>query len=112
MKIEEAITFFSSLTDDERKKFLAHFSHWLTVIARDSYETGTENFTNQPRMRYVNEIQHQISSYLLALLENNSERYPDDILMQIILEHSDDKEFERQVIRAFEKVAARFPVAV
>ena len=75
MKTEEAIIFFSSLTSNEQMKFLAHFSHYLTVVARDTYEVGTENITNQPKMRTVNEIQHQISSHLLSLLENSLERY-------------------------------------
>jgi len=111
MKTEVAITFYSFLTNDEQTKFLAHFSHYLTVVARDTYEVGTENITNQPKMRTVNEIQHRISSHLLSLLEDSQERYPDDVLMQIIFEQN-DKEFKKEVMWAFEKVAERFSVAV
>ncbi|CAN5699539.1 hypothetical protein BH24ACI2_BH24ACI2_02550 [soil metagenome] len=84
MKIEEAITFFLSLSSDEQEKFLAHFLHYLTIVARDSYETGTQNITNQPKIRAVNEIQHQISSHLLALLEDNTERFPDEVLRFLV----------------------------
>ncbi len=112
MKKEEAIAFFSSLTSDEQKKFLVRLSHYLTVVARDSYEVGTDNITNQPKIRVINEIQHQLSSHLLALLENDSRRYPDDGLMRIILEHSENKKIEAEVMWAFEKVAGRFSVAV
>lgn len=111
MTIEEAITFFSSLSEDEKKKFLAHFSHWLTVVARESYEIGAENITNQPEVRHINEIQHRISSHLSALLENDAERYPENVLMRIILDHPENKEFEAKVMRAFEKVSERFSVA-
>ncbi len=111
MKTEEIIAFFSSLTSNEQTKFLAHFSHYLTIVARDTYEVGTENITNQPKMRAVNETQHQISSHLLALLENSLERYPDDVLMQIIFEQ-ENKELKAEVMWAFERVADRFSVAV
>ena len=112
MKKEEAVAFFSSLTNDEQKKFLAHLSHYLTVVARDSYEVGTDNITNQPKIRVINEIQHQLSSHSLALLENDSRRYPDDGLMRIILEHSENKKIEAEVMWAFEEVAGRFSIAV
>ncbi len=112
MTVEEAIEIFSNLTADEQKCFLAHLSHYLTVVARDAYEVGTENITNQSKMRWINEIQHQLSSHLLALLENDSERYPDDVLIRIIMEHSKDKAFEAEMIWVFERVAKRFTVAV
>lgn len=112
MTIEEAIEIFSNLTADEQKSFLAHFSHHLTVVARDAYEPGTENIINQPKMRWINEIQHRISYHLLALVENNSERYPDEVLIRIILEHSSNKSFETEIKRAFEQVAKRFTVTV
>ncbi|MDQ3089331.1 MAG: hypothetical protein M3Q78_12165 [Acidobacteriota bacterium] len=111
MKTEEIIAFFSSLTRDEQIKFLAHFLHYLTIVARDTYQVGTENIINQPKLRTVNEIQHQISSHLFALLENSLERYPDDVLMQIIFEQ-ENKEIETEVMWAFSKVAERFLVAV
>lgn len=112
MTVEEAIEIFSSFTADEQKSFLAYFSHYLTVITRDAYEVGTENITNQSKMRWINEIQHQLSSHLLALLENNSERYADDVLIRILVEHSKDKAFEAEMKWAFERVAKRFTVAV
>ncbi len=112
MSVEEAIEIFSNLTVDEQKSFLAHFSHYLTVVARDAYEPGTENVANQPKMRRINEMQHRISSHLLALLENDSERYPDDVLIRIILEHSSNKVFELEIKRAFEQVAKRYTVVV
>jgi hypothetical protein len=112
MKISEAITFFSSLSETEQQKFLALFSHWLTILARDTYEIGTQNITNSPKIRRINEIQHQISSHLLALLENNKERYPDEVLLKIILENTEDEAFESEMLWVFEQTANRFLVAV
>jgi hypothetical protein len=112
MNVNEATVFFKNLPADEQAKFLALFSHNLTVSARISYEVGTENITNPRLIREINEIQHRVSMQIYLLLDNNSEPYPDDVLMQIILEHSENKELEAEVMWAFEQVADRFSVAV
>lgn len=112
MNRTEATLVFNHLSSDEQTKFLALFSHNLTVLARDSYEVGTENITKPFLIREINEIQHRVSMQIYLLLENSSERYPDDVLMQIFLEHSENTVFEAEMIRAFEQVAKRFSVAV
>ena len=112
MKIEEAIRLFSALSVEEQKEFLAQLSHELTILGRDAYEVGTENFTNPSQMRAVNEIQHRIALHLLALIKNNANRYPDEILVKVIIEHPQDKNFERKATRAFEQIVNKFAVAV
>ena len=56
--------------------------HELTVIARDSYEVGEDGLTNPQRVRRINEVQHCTSGFLYALLRNNSQRYPDNVLVE------------------------------
>lgn len=112
MKIKEAASFFSALSIEEQKEFLARLSHELTLLGRDAYEIGTENFTNPSQMRAVNEIQHRIASHLLALIKNETTRYPDEILVKIIIEHPQDKNFERKAAQAFEQIANKFAVVV
>ncbi len=109
MTVEEAIEIFSNLTADEQKSFLAHLTHYLTIVARDTYEAETEKIINQAKMRRINEIQHRLLSHLITLLENSSERYPDDVLIRIVLENTD---FKTEILRAFEQVTKRFTVAV
>ncbi len=43
------------------------------------------------RLRRMNEIQHRVTGHLLHLLQSNPERYPDDVLMSIILDDSDSE---------------------
>ena len=112
MKIEEAIAFFSALSVEEQKNFLVQLSHELTMLARDAYEIGTQDFTNPSQVRAVNEIQHRIASHLLALIKNDTNRYPDETLVKIIIEHSQDKTFELKATSAFEQTANKFAVAV
>jgi len=112
MKTEEAIAFFSALSVDEQKEFLARLSHELTILGRDCYEIDSENFTNPAQMRAINEIQHRIASHLLSLLIRDNSRYPDEVLVKMIIEHPQNKNFERKTARAFEQTANKFSVTV
>ena len=105
MSTDEAIAIFSSLSQRDKEEFLAHLIHELTIIARDSYEVGGDALVNPQRVRSINEIQHRISAFLWALLRNDSKRYPDDVLVKIILEHPDDNALEQQLNKTFARLA-------
>lgn len=112
MQIEEAVNFFSHLSNAEEVEFLAVFGHELTIAARDAYDVGTENIVNQPKIRRINEIQHRIFLQILSLVKRNEKCYADDILVRMILEHAEDKKFEADIASAFKRAADRFLVAV
>ena len=105
MTVDEAIDVLSAYPLKEKEEFLAQLIHELTIIARDSYEVGHDGQTNPQRVRRINEVQHRISDFLCALLGNNPHRYPDDVLIRIILEHPDDSDLERQLGEAFTRLA-------
>ncbi|HEX8919857.1 MAG TPA: hypothetical protein VF766_00170 [Pyrinomonadaceae bacterium] len=112
MTSDKAITVFVSYSSKDKEEFLAHLIHELTIIARDNYEVGQDGLINPQRMRRINEVQHRISDSLCALLQNNPHRYPDDVLVRIILEHPDDNALEQQLSEAFARLAnQRLPVA-
>jgi len=106
MTIDEAVTFFSSCSTTEKLEFLAGLSFELTVVARLSYEVGGEGLTEPHRVRQINEVQHRITSFLSALLRDDTRRYPDDVLMNIILSHTDDATLEQQLSEAFTRTVA------
>ena len=101
MTVDKAIKIFVSHSSEDREEILVYLMHELTIIVRDSYEVGRDGLTNPQRVRRINEVQHCVSAYLYALMSSNSQRYPDDVLIRIILEHPDDKELEEQLSRAF-----------
>lgn len=101
MTIEEATAAFSSLSHDEKKEFIAQLIYELTIVARDSYEVGGVGLTNPERVRRVNEVQHRLGAFLFSLLRDDARRYPDDLLVRIILEHEGDDDFQRQMSAAF-----------
>ncbi len=107
MTVDEAIAVFSSYSRAEQKEFLAHLMYELTVIARDNYEAGQDGLTDPRRVRRVNEVQHRVSAFLWALLRNDPQRYPDDVLIKIILEQPGDGMFEQQLREAFAKLSAQ-----
>lgn len=104
MTVDEAIAVFSSYSLEEKEEFIAHLIHELTVVARDSYVVQGDGLTNPQRVRRINEVQHQLSGFLHALLLGSSMRYPDDTLVRIILEHPDDSVLEKQLKWAFERL--------
>ena len=104
MSVDEAIALFSSYSIEEKEEFLAHLIYELSVIARDSYEVGRDGLTNPQRARRINEVQHRVSAFLLALLRNDPQGYPDDVLVKIILEHPEDTILEQQLSEEFARL--------
>jgi hypothetical protein len=111
MTVEEAIATFSSFSPDEQKEFVAQLMYELTVVVRDSYEAGGDGLSAPPRVRRINEVQHRLAAHLGKLLRGDSERYPDDVLIRIALEHEGDAELEGQTRAAF-AAAHRLTVGV
>src|SRR5262245_40353534 len=100
MKTVEPAGKFSRLTREEKIRFLLRLAHELTIVARESYEPGSEALAHPARVRSVNEIQHCILAFLIALTENDPRRYPDDVFVAILSEDR-DPEFRIQVQEAF-----------
>ncbi len=107
MNVQHAIEVFSTYSPDEKIDFLIQFAHALTILARDTYEVGTEGLSKPSRLRIINEVQHRVTSFLIALMKNDVKRYPDDTLVRIILEHPEDLALQRQLREAFTHITAQ-----
>ena len=79
---------------------LVRLAHELTIMGRDAYEPASAEVRHPQRLRALNEVQHRITSQVLALLAADPGRYPDDVLTSMILEQ-DDPELRPQVVEAF-----------
>lgn len=79
----------------------------LTLVARDSYEVGGDGLTNPQRVRRINEVQHRVGAYLVALTRDNPNRYPDDVIVRIILEHRPDEALGQQLTEVFTRLTAQ-----
>jgi hypothetical protein len=107
MTDDKAVSVFVSFSSEEKKEFLAQLMYELTLIVRDSYETGRDGLCNPQRVRRANEVQHRVSAFLWAALRDDPQRYPDDVLVRLILEQPDDEVLGRQLKEAFERLAAQ-----
>jgi hypothetical protein len=101
-----AISRFSAAGKDDQLRLLARFGHNLTVEARDTYVPQTDQVHTPSRLRAINEIQHRVLGHIYSLLINSDQRYPNDVIVQIMLEH-DDRLLRMQTSRAFEEAWAR-----
>jgi len=84
-----------------RLQLLARFGHNLTVEARDTYVPQADQVHTPSRLRAINETQHRVLGHIYLLI-NSEQRYPDDAIVQIMLEH-DDQLLTKQAARAFEE---------
>ena len=79
---------FRNLSNQQQILLLAVYAHQLTITTRGGYEIGTESLSNGPYVRNMNEIQHRVTSAIVSRLRENSTRYPDDVLIDIIVGHN------------------------
>lgn len=101
MTIDDAKRQYRSLSMEAQLRFLASFGHSLTIAARDAYDPGAPGGVWDPeRLRAINEIQHRILGHIHALLLKSEQRYPDDVLVSIML-GSDDQRIHPDALWAF-----------
>lgn len=104
MKVDEAINIFSAYSLKEKEDFLAHLIYELTIVMRDSYEVGGDSLANPQRARRINEVQHRVSAFLWASLRRDSQTFPDEFLVRLVMEHPDDNVLERQLSESFTRL--------
>lgn len=81
---------FAAMPPGRQKLMLARLCWELTLLVRDVL-TRSEIAAEQKVKHFfaVNEAVHRLSDHLLKLLASQPERYPDDVLVQIVQEHFD-----------------------
>lgn len=89
MTVDDAIREFGNLSLQEQIRLLARYCYELTLAARDTYQLDTEAVADPIRLRRLNEIQHRVTSHLGALLDERTQRYPDDVIVKCIFGHND-----------------------
>ncbi len=101
MTLSQALDTFNHYSPQEKIDFLVQLAHTLTILARDTYEVGGEGLTQPSRLRRMNEVQHRVMGFLLALMKQEVKRYPDDVFLRLLLEHPDDLPLQHQLQEAF-----------
>ena len=91
MEYDEVRQRFGELSDSQRLCVLMAFSVNLTMVARDNYVVGELGIHAPERLRAVHELQHRALGHILALVTRADSRYPDDVLLSILLDHDDEQ---------------------
>jgi hypothetical protein len=110
MGISNIVDDFRGLSSAAQIETLIRLAHELTIVGRDSYEVNSKELRHPHRLRCLNEAQHRVTSQALALLTDDPGRYPDDVLVSVILDQ-DDPELRRQVVAAFARSLSSEAVA-
>jgi hypothetical protein len=97
---------FARFKREDKIRFLCRLAFELTIVARDTYIPQTEDLSRPAHLRAINELQHQILSYLSALTSGDRALYPDNALIAVILEAGKDVIQRSQVHDAFERALA------
>lgn len=88
MDLQRIVQSLTSLTVQQQAIALSKLGANLTVCARDAYPRATPALALEERllrMQGFNELQHQISQHIAALLQGKK-RYPEDVLCSGLLE--------------------------
>jgi Hydrolase of X-linked nucleoside diphosphate N terminal len=99
-----------SYSGQEKIDVLVHLPHALTIFARDTYEVGREGLIQPSRPRCITEVQHRVLGYLSALMKQDAQRYSDDVLVRLFLEHPEDRALQQQLQAAFSHLTAQLAV--
>jgi hypothetical protein len=82
----ELLQIYTGLDSSAKARFLVALSHQLTIRMRENYDESIDSDKQIKRLMGANELQHHLSSETRHLLEEDTKRYPDEILLNILLE--------------------------
>jgi hypothetical protein len=99
---------FWRMSRENKIRFLCRLAFELTVVGRDTYIPQTEEISHPAHLRAINELQHHILGYLNALTFDDPRRYPDGVLIAIILEAGKDAEQREKIHEVFERLLQWF----
>lgn len=76
---------YEALARRDQELFLVTLCNWLTLVARDAYSDRMD----ANRLRAVNEALHRILDQLHHSIASNTQRYPDDVFANILVDQFD-----------------------
>jgi len=74
---------YVSADRETKLRRLSKTAYFFSMLGRETYEAGTENVIDPPRLRLINEAQHRMIDQLMQMLIE-AECYPDDVFAKII----------------------------
>ena len=81
---------FREMSKNDQIEWLANLLSFITMLARDTYEAGTEGVANPKALRRSNELTHRVSCFLREFVGDKENSWPHKDLFELI-EHESSK---------------------
>lgn len=77
---------YAALDPQTKELFLAKVGYWLSLDARTTFRVG-DGVDDPDRLRAFSEAHHRIFDQLTSMLLGSNQRYPDDVLANILVDN-------------------------
>lgn len=91
---------------NEEAYFLAQLGHWLTILARGTYEFQAPSVRDPITLRQINEIQHRIFAQIANLTSQGQRTFDPETMASWLTAEEKPADFRAACIWAFEKTLA------
>jgi hypothetical protein len=108
MNLQSEIQYFTELEPVGQARLLALLVHELSIEARVTYGSGTEQVQDGARMRFVNEMNSRLARYIEQVLVDEPGRPGADVLLRMLLAPRADKAAERLIVSAYRRAIQSF----
>ena len=92
---------FAGMQPDQQLRILALVALNVTVAARTAYPGQVEERLVAGKLRAFNEVLHTIAGQLLHLIDEDSNRYPDDVFIDALFERAQHGDCASDLADAF-----------
>jgi hypothetical protein len=93
----------AAMKPDEEIHFLAVLGHWLTVVARGTYEFQAPGVNDPITLRYFNEIHHRLYAQIRSLSMNGKGGLDAEDMTSWLVGEGRPEEFQAGCLWAFEQ---------
>ncbi len=102
MTQDEARSEFLAMVPNRKVRVLSLLAHNLTICARSAYLPEVSDDLARQRLRGLNELLHVVTSQVRHLVWEDTNRYPDDVFMDILVEKAQMGNCEGDFLQAFQ----------
>ena len=101
MTPKEVKDMFVGMQPDQQLRVLVLFAHNITLAARTAYPGQVEEHRVAGKLRAFNEVLHTITGQLMHLIEEDPNRYPDDVFIDALFERAQQGDCGSDLTEAF-----------
>ena len=92
-----------TMAPSEEVLFLATLGHWLTVVARGTYEFQAPGVKDPLALRAFNELHHRLYAQILSLSSTGRRNLDAEDMASWLLGEAEPAEFQRGCLWAFKR---------